>query len=102
MLTSLPELKSGVYRHYKNHFYLVMGYAHDANYEDRDLVLYVGLELDSAKPGPRLSVRTVEDFFAWVSPDGSTVNSLPDNDADRLRMGLVRRFTYIGPSWDGE
>jgi hypothetical protein len=83
----LPDLKAGVYRHYKRHLYLVLGYGHDSNYEGRDVVVYVGLELDDAKTGPRLAVRTVEDFFATVQPDGSNER--------------VRRFTYVGPSWEG-
>ena len=80
----LPDLPAGVYRHYKNHLYLVLGYGHDSNYEDRLVVVYVGLELDEAKTGPRLAVRTVEDFFAAVDlPDGTR----------------VQRFTYVGPSY---
>jgi hypothetical protein len=84
---NLPDLTAGVYRHYKGHLYLVLGYGHDSNYEGREVVVYVGLELDDANTGPRLAVRTVEDFFATVQPEGSSER--------------VRRFTYVGPSWEG-
>jgi hypothetical protein len=84
----LPELPAGVYRHYKGHYYLVIGYGHDSNYDDRHVVVYIGLELDDAKQGPRLNVRTVQDFFARVTPIGQT-NEVP-------------RFQYIGPSWEGQ
>ncbi len=76
----LPELPAGVWRHYREgHLYEVLGYAVDANNEDRRVVVYVGLQLDGARPGPRLRVRTVEDFFADV--DGKP------------------RFQYVGPEW---
>jgi hypothetical protein len=98
-MSKLPELKSGVYRHYKNHLYQVFGYAHDANVEGRMLVIYIGLELTDAKPAPRLSARTVEDFFAWVQPDGSADPNPSLPDLEHEKAGLIRRFTYVGPSW---
>ncbi len=79
---TLPDLPAGVYQHWREgHLYLVLGYGMDANDETRTVVVYVGLELDGARPGPRLRVRTVEDFFA-------TVDGKP-------------RFEYIGPEWAG-
>lgn len=83
---ALPDLPAGVYRHYKGHRYLVLGYGHDADYEDRQVVIYVGLELDDARPGPRLAVRTAESFFGPVqlSPGGP----------------VVARFSYEGPSYE--
>src|SRR5438067_991443 len=32
----------------------------------RTVVVYVGLQLDAAHLGPRLAVRTLEDFQSWV------------------------------------
>jgi hypothetical protein len=140
----LPELLAGVYRHYKGPLYQVLGYAHDANAEDladypammervyahnrgdvgvpdkptplgeRVAVVYFGLTLDAAHTGPRLAVRSYDDFFAWVHPfDGSrcwthvgesntycqctgyTHIDVPDRRA-------VQRFTYVEPAWTGE
>jgi hypothetical protein len=88
MSIQLPELPAGVYRHYKGHYYLVIGYGHDSNYEDRHVVVYVGLELDDAKQGPRLNVRTVADFFDTVTPS--------------VGQKAVPRFAYVGPSWEGQ
>lgn len=65
MATSLPELRAGVYRHYKGQLYFVYGYGHDANEEGRRTVHYIGLELSLAHKGPRLATRnaTPEDGF---------------------------------------
>lgn len=110
----LPDLRTGVYRHYKNHFYLVLGYGHDANYEDRTTVHYLGLELNEAHTGPRLATCTavsddpeVDAWFDYVhSIDGSkclhgitgtffTTKRYPD------QIAVVPRFEYVGPSWEG-
>lgn len=76
----------GVYRHYKGQLYLVLGLAADSNADEfasfgwideseqpiplfsegRVVVVYIGLQLDGAEPGPRMHVRTLEDFTAWV------------------------------------
>lgn len=90
----LPDLQAGVYRHYKGHHYLVLGYGHDANDADREVVVYVGLELDGAKQGPRLAVRTADDFLADVDP--ATGESPVEWSDD-----LVPRFEYVGPAWTG-
>jgi hypothetical protein len=79
--SSLPELPAGVYRHYKGHYYLVLGYGHDGNYAGRTVVVYVGLQLEGALPdAPRLNVRTVADFLGLVD------SGQP-------------RFSYVGPAW---
>ena len=96
----LPELPAGVYRHYKQRYYLVLGYGHDANFDDRWVVVYVGLELNDARSGPRLAVRSVSDFLAWVTPEGSTVAHQDLPEAEHAKHGHVRRFTYVGPSWE--
>lgn len=77
-MTQLPPLPAGIYRHYKGHYYLVLGYAQDSNDESRTVVVYVGLETDGASVDrPRMNVRTVDDFFADV----------PD---------IGKRFVYVG------
>lgn len=99
----LPDLLAGVYQHYKGPLYQVFGYAHDANfkpdgsesvtYDDaRMCVVYMGLELTGAHGGPRLAVRTAQDFFQRVHPDGSSC------DSQTCQMNHNRRFTYIGPA----
>jgi hypothetical protein len=94
-VNSLPDLRAGIYRHYKGPLYLVLGYGHDANQEDRTVVVYVGLQLDGAKSGARLSVRTADDFFAIVDRNtGATVN----DDWDGTDPPPVQRFTYLGPT----
>lgn len=92
----LPELPAGVYRHYKGPLYMVTGYAHDSNHEGRVVVVYVGLQLDGAKTGPRMGVRDVEDFFAIVDSKTGEVMNYPYPSPD-----YPRRFTYLGPSWEG-
>lgn len=98
MSTDLPDLPAGVYRHWKGPLYLVLGYGHDANHEDRAVVVYVGLELTDAHTGARLAVRTVADFHAIVNPDtGATVEQWDGTDPHP-----VPRFQYVGPGWDGQ
>ena len=86
MTTTLP---AGVYRHYKaDRHYLVLGLAHDANDDDRTAVVYVPLYVDPAQPGPRLAVRTLADFAAWVDP-------ATRQDVTEGTPGAVRRFTFV-------
>lgn len=125
-MTELPDLTAGIWRHFKGHLYLVLGYANDANSEGRTVVVYVGLQLDGARHGERISVRTVEDFFAVVDPTtgeaaepGTTTNACTgdcgdDNPHDahlnadwdgqhwvpRSDPASVQRFTYVGPTTD--
>jgi hypothetical protein len=88
----VPTLAAGVYRHYKaERFYLVLGLGHDANDETRTVVIYVPLYVSEQEPGPRLAVRTLEDFVAWVDP--STREAVPAGTP-----GAVRRFTYVPDS----
>lgn len=79
----LKPFLAGVYRHYKGPLYLVLGYGRDSNYEGRTVVVYIGLQLDDAKPGPRINVRTAEEFFGMVATP----------------TGKVPRFSYAGPEW---
>lgn len=87
---------AGVYRHYKaDRCYLVLGLGHDANAAGRTVVVYVPLYLDAGQSGPRLAVRTLEDFSAWVDPGtGATV------EADT--PGGLRRFTFIPDTTAGD
>lgn len=127
MATDLPNLPAGVWRHYKGHFYLVLGYGHDANvidgdtYGDGDLgewsdeayewlaldertvVVYVGLELTDAHTGPRLAVRTAEDFHAHVCTrkEHTHYGKAVTDVMERAVCAAVPRFAYVGPSWEG-
>jgi hypothetical protein len=55
----------GTYRHWKGPQYLVLGMGHDANDEDRELVVYLPLYPVDGAP---FAVRTADDFKAWVDP----------------------------------
>lgn len=94
---SLPDLKAGVYQHYKGHRFLILGYANDKDQEGRVVVVYVGLEFDGATKPIRMHVQTAEDFFAFVDPlTGET-------PATNWTPGVlpVPRFTYLGPeAWE--
>ena len=87
--TTTETVPAGVYRHYKaERYYLVLGLGHDANDDDRTVVVYVPLYVDAAEPGPRLAVRTLEDFLAWVDPVSRSVTAAGT-------PGAVRRFTFV-------
>lgn len=120
-MTDLPDIRSGVYRHYKGPLYQVLGYSHNASDDNRPQVLYIGLELDRAKPGPRFATRDVEDFLTTVCrAHGGMAFYLTDGrkgynpehvdirQAERTVTGhrttyscgeddWVPRFTYLGP-----
>ena len=73
----------GTYQHWKGPQYLVLGMGHDANDEDRQLVVYLPLyPID----GPPFAVRTAADFTAWVDPQ--TGASCPDGEG-------VQRFSRV-------
>lgn len=91
---SLPDLPAGIYRHWKNHLYLVLGYASDSTnavVADRTVVVYVGLEMTGSPSPHRMHVRTAAQFFEWVDP------ATGDTTFDRA-PGAVPRFAYVGPS----
>jgi len=89
MANNYSKFKAGIYRHYKGPLYLVLGLARDANEESRTAIIYIGLQLDEAKKGPRLAVRTYSDFYAWVDPaNGKAIGEKESN--------AVPRFEYIG------
>jgi hypothetical protein len=93
----LPDLPAGVWRHYKGPLYQVLGYGHDANDANRAVVIYIGLQLDQAKTGPRLAVRTAEDFHAIVNRSTGEAVDHPYPSPD-----YPRRFTYIAADWTGQ
>lgn len=110
-------LPAGVYQHWKGPLYLVLGLAHDANAGDlysfkndmarssgraplgeREVVVYVGLQLDAAHEGARLAVRTLEDFFAKVCRN--VEHRHYGTSGPHVEEGPCRvtpRFTYLGP-----
>jgi hypothetical protein len=124
-------IQLGIYRHHKGPLYQVLGLAHDANAEDllerdtetnafclhegktrvatkplgaRTVVVYIPLQLDGAHLGPRMAVRTLEDFEAWVHrsdengcgrPQGSICTDSP-HEWNNPRT-VQRRFAYLGP-----
>ena len=99
---NLPDLPAGIYKHYKGHFYQVFGYGHDANYEDRITVVYMGLQLQDAHTGPRMATRTaqsddpgVDAFFDYVHDNGEKCIC-----AGWGCPGRRRRFTYVSPGWN--
>lgn len=59
-------METGTYQHWKGPQYLVLGLGHDANHDDRTLVVYLPLY---PVDGPPFAVRTLEDFTGWVDPD---------------------------------
>ena len=79
---------TGTYEHWKGRQYLVLGLGHDANDATRTVVVYVPLYVDEAQLGPRLAVRTLEDFAGWVDP--ATRAEVPAGTS-----GAVRRFTFV-------
>lgn len=98
-MPDLPVLRAGIWRHYTNHLYLVLGYAHDSTngVVDRTVVVYVGLDLDGAQHGERMLVREVDEFFDIVDPrTGELVDDVSALDGGD--PAPVERFTYVGPT----
>jgi hypothetical protein len=80
------DLPPGTYQHYKSgHRYRVLGLGHDANDDQRTVVVYEPLY---ERSGPHFAVRTVEDFLAWVDPASRA--AVPAGTP-----GSVRRFTFV-------
>lgn len=112
-----PEiyLPTGIYQHWKGPLYLVLGLGHDANADElysnknyiarsseryplgeREVVVYVGLQLDAAHEGARLAVRTLDDFFAKVCVNKEHRHYGKEVAADDP-CRTVARFSYRGP-----
>lgn len=123
-------MHAGIYRHYKGPLYLVLGLAHDANAEElhvyhgemkddqggrgmwevlgeREVVVYVPLELVGAHYGARMAVRTRQDFEAVVCGNPTCTRYgqvVPEHDAGWRQVRAegcraahsARRFAYQG------
>lgn len=129
----MADLLAGVYRHYKGPLYLVLGLAHDANADvlfhadevefakrdwqsgtmhqeaplgERTVVVYVGLQLDDAKPGARLAVRSYDDFFTFVCWNRECASYGEEGTQAQYCSACTRfkyeRFRYVGPMWTGQ
>jgi hypothetical protein len=96
-----PEnVPGGMYRHYKGGHYLVFGLGFDANIDGRTTVIYVPLYLRDDQPGPRLTVRTVEDFCAEIDPHtGALWADTRAAGSPCACTAPTKRFTYLGPTW---
>jgi hypothetical protein len=62
----MTEPRPGIYQHYKGPLYRVGNLAHDANYPDRTVVMYIAIDQDGAHSGYPDAVRSVDDFLAEV------------------------------------
>jgi hypothetical protein len=101
----MTDLAMGIYRHYKGPLYQVLGLAHDANEDGRTCVVYIGLQLDAAHLGPRLAVRTVSDFAAYLDPDTGESRPGPLSGLEQRAMwreGWRPRFQYLGAELTAE
>jgi hypothetical protein len=116
--TGLPPLVTGLWRHWKGHLYQPLGYAQGVTREDQGKpdyrrmvgVVYVGLELKGAGPGPRMHFRIavsddpeVEAWWDYVHHDGS--KCLHGREPDIILgevlscsdgLPVEPRFTYAG------
>ena len=54
----------------------------------RGVAALLKMGVDPAEPGPRLAVRSLDDFTAWVDP--TTRSTAPAGTP-----GAVRRFTFV-------
>lgn len=95
----------GIYRHYKNRLYQVLGSGHDSNIEDREVVVYIGLELDDSHFGGRWAVRTLSDFSAMVHPEDGCECVPCDqhgtyDPGGKFCEGVIPRFTYLGQVYE--
>lgn len=101
---------AGVYKHYKGPLYQVIGYSHNASDDNNVQVLYIGLELDSAKVGPRFATRNWHEFFETVCTVHDGMPAYCEEHEEIVRVERldkrencdylkhwVERFTYMGP-----
>lgn len=107
---NLPDLRAGLYRHYKGPLYQAFGYAHDANYDGRIVVMYMGVELEGSHKGPRMAVRTLdtlvpeyENHDSWEDlvciRHGCKMGECPrEAHSDR---DISERFSYRGNQYLG-
>ena len=101
---TLPMLPAGVWRHYKSREYLVLGYGHDNNHAEREVVVYVPLYVDPTHIGPRLAIRSVSDFFAKICtleecPFYGSIETDASGGCLRCKSPMNPRFRYLAPEW---
>jgi hypothetical protein len=117
----IEEVRAGIWKHYKGQHYLVIGGGHDANadalYDDphqrdpeplgeREVVVYIPLEMDGAHTGFRMAVRTLSDFNALVCvldacPNYGGTETGPYDACVRCKEAMRPRFAYVGERWEG-
>lgn len=123
----LEKAKHGIWRHYKGPLYQVFAVGHDADADvltvandaefwdednfrsiplgERLVVIYVGLQLDGAHLGPRVSIRTLHWFLGkkvvpgpvakdWVEREHRVAVRYGEVEED---LWEVDRFVYLGP-----
>lgn len=101
VVTEPIPLRTGVWKHYKGPLYQVLGYSHNASDDNNIQVLYIGLEIDPSKPGPRWATRDWKEFFETVCPEHDGMNAYSD-EHDNIRspcdpLEWKERFEYMGP-----
>lgn len=92
----MTDLHMGIYRHYKGPLYQVLGLVHDANDPARTAVAYLPLQLDPTHLGPQLTIRTLEDFTAYVVADPEARDYGQVHEFAN-RRDVISRFRYLGP-----
>lgn len=109
----LPDLRSGVWKHYKGGLYEVIGYSQNTSDGNREQVAYVPLYTDPEKIGPRIQTRDVEEWFEYVCTmhDGMEWHSDEHaartvehrnspagiNESKHQNESSQPRFRYMGP-----
>lgn len=71
-----PDVRAGVYQHYKGRYYLVLGVASHSETQEH-FVVYVPLYV---REGPRMAIRPRAMFFEEIEHEGQK----------------VPRFRYVG------
>jgi len=128
----MDTVRQGIYRHYKGPLYQVLGLAHDANSDtlgevnpadprqlgssvkpltEREVVVYIALQLDDVHQGYRMVVRSLSDWNAFVHNEEGTeygtickhwVSSSSGSfsfcwcNGEYGREIITRRFSFLG------
>ena len=77
-------MKTGIYRHYKGGYYLLLGVAENATNDHEGELYVVYVSLNSSLPGPRMRIRRKHEFEGDVEVSG---HHGPEKEP---------RFVYIG------
>jgi hypothetical protein len=92
---TFPDLRAGVWRHYKGYRYLALGYASasDAIAEGDPVVVYASLQAEGRTgEQPPLHVRSARGFWQRVPAPTPW-------DEVAAEGGMVPRFVYEGQVW---